>query len=117
MQTSKLIVRGAFEGHDGLRVSEKELAMLSEIGFDQIPTATSFVEFISSKYSASPSGIWYTLKKLKKLGILDFTEKGEEYRPLSLTRHGVMVLRKQTQKTAARHDHAELREPILLKVA
>lgn len=94
MQVVKLRVRYAFEGAGDL-LNEKELVLLSEIGLDQIPTATSFVDYIAGKYGKSQSGMWYTLKKLKKEGLLDFTEKGEEYKPLSLTSRGVAMLRRQ----------------------
>ncbi len=76
-----------------LRLSEKEMLLLAEIGLNEIPTATDFVEFASENYAMSQSGIWYTLKKLKKEGVLDFTEKGEAYRPLALTEGGMKVLR------------------------
>ena len=80
-------------GSENLHVSDKEVMMLSEIGLDQIPTATEFVEYVSEKYGISQSGVWYTLHRLKEKGMLDFTEKGEEYRPLELTEGGKDVLR------------------------
>ncbi len=73
--------------------SRKELLLMHEIGLDQIPTATDFVSYASDRFGMSQSGIWYTLKKLKRAGLLDFTEKGEENRPLTLTMEGVGVLR------------------------
>jgi hypothetical protein len=76
-----------------LRVTDKELTLLYEIGFNIIPTATDFVEHISSKYGVSQSGVWYTLKKLKKESMIDFTEKGEEQKPLGLTEFGMKVIR------------------------
>lgn len=76
-----------------VRPSVKEGIILSEIGLDQIPTATDFVEYISDKYQWSQSGTWYTLKKLKKEGLLSFTEKGESYKPLTLTEGGITTLR------------------------
>lgn len=74
-------------------LSMKELAILSEIGLGEMPTATEFVELVAEKYEVSVSGVWYTLKKLKREGHLDFTEKGEEERPLHLTESGIRVLR------------------------
>jgi DNA-binding PadR family transcriptional regulator len=76
-----------------LTFSEKEIVLLAEIGLNEVPTATDFVEYASEQYKMSQSGIWYTLKKLKKVGMLDFTEKGEAYRPLALTEGGMRVLR------------------------
>ncbi len=75
------------------RLSEKEVVLLAEIGLNEIPTATDFVEFAAEQYGMSQSGIWYTLKKLKKEGMLDFTERGETYKPLTLTEGGMRVLR------------------------
>lgn len=76
-----------------IRLSEKEIILLAEIGLNQIPTATEFVEYAAAAYGMSQSGIWYTLKKLKQKGVLDFTEKGESYKPLALTEGGMKVLR------------------------
>ncbi len=83
----------SIENATSLRVTEKELTLLHEIGLNLIPTATDFVDYMSSKYTASQSGIWYTLKKLKREGIVDFTEKGEEPRPLGLTQRGTKMIR------------------------
>ncbi len=82
--------------------SAKEAIILSEIGLDQVPTATDFVEYLADKYNWSQSGIWYTLKKLKKGGLLSFTEKGEEYKPLTLTEGGVTTLRNNMSASPAR---------------
>ncbi len=71
-----------------------------EIGFDEIATATSFIDYISAKYGVSKSGAWYCLKKLKKAGIVEFTESGEEYRPLGLTAKGVDLFRQFRSVTA-----------------
>jgi hypothetical protein len=73
--------------------SDKEVLLLAEIGLDEIATATSFVEYVCDKYGISRSGAWYCLKKLKKEGVVEFTEKGEEYRPLSMTEKGLEVFR------------------------
>jgi hypothetical protein len=83
------------------KVSEKEAVLLSEIGLGQIPTATEFVEYIAEAYGASQSGIWYTLKKLKGKRLLDFTEKGESSRPLTLTEDGINVLRRGARNAGA----------------
>ena len=81
-----------------LRITDKELTILYEIGLDIVPTATDLVDYISGKYGHSPSGVWYTLKKLKKEKLVDFTEKGEAQRPLTLTQHGMHILRKRPIK-------------------
>ena len=94
MQVELTRVRSAQEAPDLPKVNEKEFVILSEIGLELIPTATSFVEYIAEKYEVSASGIWYTLKKLKKMRVVDFTEKGEELRPLSLTEQGKLMIRR-----------------------
>jgi DNA-binding MarR family transcriptional regulator len=97
MQAAKTIVRDASASQRLVQVSEKELILLSEIGLDDIPTATSFVEYIADKYAISASGVWYTLKKLKEKRVVDFTERvrGEEYKPLSLTAYGRGIIRRK----------------------
>jgi DNA-binding MarR family transcriptional regulator len=89
MQVAKYSYRAEY----GIKISPKERTILSEIGLEEIPTATNFVEYLADRYGMSQGGIWYTLKKLKKEGLLDFKEKGEEYKPLALTEGGVSVLR------------------------
>jgi len=75
--------------------TRKEQIILAEIGFDEISTATSFVEYLFEKYGFSRSCIWYNLKKLKHKGVLDFAEKceSEVNKPLFLTKEGVGTLR------------------------
>ena len=85
-----------------LRITDKELSILYEIGLNTIPAATYLVDYISDKYNISASGVWYTLKKLKKEKIVDFTEKGEEQRPLTLTQYGMQILRKRPMKAQNR---------------
>lgn len=75
------------------RPSGKEAQMLVEIGIDWGSTATSFVEYMCDRYEISRSGAWYCLKKLKKEGVVEFTEKGEEYRPLRMTEKGLEAFR------------------------
>jgi len=88
-----------------LRVTDKELMIMYEIGLNLIPTATDFVDYVSSKYEVSQSGIWYTLKKLKKESIVDFTEKGEGPKPLSLTEFGMRVIRSRIMDVDNRQYH------------
>jgi|GEM_PF-1292827 hypothetical protein len=95
MQVAKTIVREASAMQKPVQISEKELILLSEIGLEAIPTATSFVEYIAEKYSLSASGVWYTLKKLKEKRVVDFTERGEEDKPLSLTEFGRGTVRRK----------------------
>ena len=95
MQVAKLLVRSALEAQQELCFNDKELLVLSEIGLNQVPSATSFVEYVAGEYGLSPSGIWYTLKKLKQKRVVDFTEKGEGLKPLALTELGVRIFRQQ----------------------
>jgi len=78
---------------DGSRLSGKAVTLIIEIGLDEIETATSFIDYICAKYNVSKSGVWYCLKKLKKAGLVEFTEKGDAYKPLSLTQKGVELFR------------------------
>ncbi len=88
-----------------LRVTDKELMLLYEIGLNVIPTATDFVDHVSSKYQVSQSGVWYTLKKLKKEHMVDFTEKGEGPKPLGLTEFGMKVIRSRVTDVNDRQYH------------
>ncbi len=88
-----------YRGEESKSVSvSKDMVILSEIGLDEMTSATPFVDFLHEKYGFSKSGVWYTLKKLKKEGLLDFTEKGEEYRPLKLTKSGLDCLRESLSR-------------------
>ena len=75
--------------------TKKEQVIIAEIGFDHITTATSFVDYLYEKYGFSKSCVWYNLKKLKKKGVVDFSEKceSEANKPLYLTKEGVSTLR------------------------
>ncbi len=96
VQAARTIVRGLPVRKPGVEISTKELMIISEIGLEDVPTATSFVEYISERHGISQSGIWYTLKKLKGKGILDFAERGrgEAGKPLSLTKEGTETARR-----------------------
>jgi DNA-binding PadR family transcriptional regulator len=83
-----------YDALDAFRISEKAATLMMEIGLDEVATATSFIDYFCSKYGVSKSGAWYCLKKLKKAGLVEFTEKGESYKPLSLTPGGVELLRR-----------------------
>ncbi len=95
MQVAKLLVRSANVAQLEQELSEKELLLLSEIGLDQIPSASSFVSYVAEQYGLSQSGVWYILKKLKQKRVVDFTEKGEGQKPLTLTELGVRAFRQQ----------------------
>ena len=88
-----------------LKVTNKELTILYEIGLNFIPTATEFVGNISAKYEVSQSGVWYTMKKLKTEGLIDFSEKGETHKPLSLTDSGTLAIRSRVVDVEHRHYH------------
>lgn len=88
-----------------LRVTDKEIMLMYEIGLNLIPTATDFVDYVSIKYEVSQSGVWYTLKKLKRSGIVDFTEKGEGPKPLGLTEFGMKVIRSRVTDVENRQYH------------
>jgi hypothetical protein len=90
VQVGKIKYNGNFVG---FRLGGADGAMLREIGLAEIPTATSFIEFFCDKYGMSKSGAWYCLKKLKKMGVVEFREKGEEYKPLKMTGKGLDVFR------------------------
>jgi DNA-binding PadR family transcriptional regulator len=75
------------------RLSGKEAWLLAEIGMDWGSTATSFVDYVCSAYDISRSGVWYCLKKLQKEGVVEFTEKGEGYKPLRMTEQGLEAFR------------------------
>ncbi|VVB76682.1 Uncharacterised protein [uncultured archaeon] len=81
------------DASDGLRFNDKAVTLIFEIGLDEVATATSFIDYVSDKYDVSKSGAWYCLKKLKKEGMVEFTEKGESFKPLSLTPKGIEIFR------------------------
>ncbi|MGC8710546.1 MAG: hypothetical protein ACP5RF_02980 [Candidatus Micrarchaeia archaeon] len=89
-------------------VTEKELLIIMEIGYDNITSASRFVDYIFEKHSFSKSAIWYNLKKMKKKGAIDFAEKGEEYRPLALTKQGIEMLRHAATQNPSRFAYKEL---------
>ncbi len=121
MQVAKTIVRTAASAVLVQEPKEKEAIILYEIGLQDIPTATSFVEYVAELSGCSQSGIWYTLKRLKEKGLVDFTERGrgEENKPLSLTEHGREFIRRRAmepeRKAPSLHKvsmQAEYRRPV-----
>jgi len=82
-----------FKAAERVVLSEKEYIIIMEIGYGQIKSASAFVEYIFGEYGFSRSTVWYNLKKLKKKGLLSFSEKGEDQKPLELTRTGISFMR------------------------
>ena len=81
---------------DDIKISDKELALISDIGLREIPTATDFVKSTAKKYCVSSSGVWYILKRLKGKRVVDFTERKRGLsKPLSLTGYGKTIARKK----------------------
>ena len=78
----------------GFCISEREHLIIREIGFDRIDSASSFVDYVSEIYGIAKSTAWYSLKKLKSVGIVYFAGKGEGVEPgLFLTIKGKNALR------------------------
>lgn len=75
-----------------LKLSEREQLLLVEIGGDEIDTATSFVNYINEEYGFSKSAIWYNLNQLKQDGLVEFANKDETGKPLTLTKDGMRAL-------------------------
>ena len=71
-----------------VRLSDRELLVLNEIGPDQIDSASKFVDYMSDVFGFSKSSVWYTLNRLKERGMLDFASKLEVGKPLMLTGSG-----------------------------
>lgn len=76
-------------------VGNKSVVIITEIGYSQIDTVTSFVEYIYEKYGFSRSCVWYNLKKLKQMDMVDFAEREEMGKPLELTKLGINILRRR----------------------
>ncbi len=72
-----------------IRISRREQLMLLEIEEDFIDTASSFVDYMKDEYGFSKSSVWYCLNRLKGFGLVEFANKDEIGKPLSLTRHGL----------------------------
>ena len=70
------------------RLSMREQLIMLEIGSDRIDTASSFVDYVSEEYGFSKSSIWYNLNQLKERGMVEFANREEIGKPLSLTRIG-----------------------------
>lgn len=73
---------------DKQRLSKREQLLMLEIGIDNIDTASSFVNYVNEEYGFSKSSVWYNLNRLKDLGLVEFANREEIGKPLSLTRLG-----------------------------
>lgn len=96
------------DNSESLRISDSDIDIIHAIGLNEYPTTTEFVVAFSYRYSKSASGVWYALKKLKKGGIVDFTEKGEEQKPLGLTEKGMQMLRSGMATVAPRQQARQI---------
>ncbi len=85
------------EVFDSLKLKPQWLSILRNIGLAE-STATSFVENYCALTGESKSTVWYRLKKLKEMGLVDFAEKGDIPKPLKLTHQGQFVLRSSLAK-------------------
>ncbi|MDE1833359.1 MAG: hypothetical protein KGH58_02985 [Candidatus Micrarchaeota archaeon] len=74
------------------RLGKREQLLLLEIGRDRIDTASSFVNYMEEEYGFSKSSVWYNLKRLKEMGLLEFASREEIGKPLSLTKPGMEEL-------------------------
>ena len=74
------------------RLGKREQLLLLEIGRDRIDTASSFVNYMEEEYGFSKSSVWYNLKRLKEMGLLEFASREEIGKPLSLTKVGMEEL-------------------------
>ncbi len=78
------------------RISDRERLFLQEIGSDVIDSASSFVAYIKEVYGIPQSSSWYCLKRLKRLGLLSFHERGSEGSTgLFLTDNGIDLSRQR----------------------
>ncbi len=77
-----------------LKLSRREQLVMLEIGKDKIDTASSFVDYMQENYGFSKSSIWYCLNRLKEFGLVEFANKVEQGKPLSLTKTGLSGLGK-----------------------
>jgi DNA-binding PadR family transcriptional regulator len=75
-----------------IKLGRREQLLLLEIGRDRIDTASSFVDYIRDMYGFSKSSVWYCLNRLRDFGLVEFANKDEIGKPLSLTRQGLTEL-------------------------
>ncbi len=72
-----------------ITLSKREQLIILEIGYDEIMSASSFVDYISDMYGVSKSSVWYSLNNLKEKNIVDFATKDHPGHTLMLTKSGV----------------------------
>ena len=70
-----------------IRLNEKLIRIIFELGLGEMPSANAFVEYIAEKYALPKSSVWYSLKRLKELGILLMGDKNNKS-SLALTEKG-----------------------------
>ncbi|MCL4380848.1 hypothetical protein M1141_01070 [Candidatus Marsarchaeota archaeon] len=75
-----------------IMLSKREQLIILEIGYDEITSASSFVDYISNMYGVSKSSVWYSLNNLKEKEIVDFATKDHPGHTLVLTKSGVSEL-------------------------
>ncbi len=73
-------------------LNKREQLIIFEIGYDEITSASSFVEYISNIYRFSKSSVWYSLNHLKAKNIVYFATKDHPGQTLVLTKFGVTEL-------------------------
>ncbi len=78
-----------------IRLNEKLIRIIFELGLGEMPSANAFVEYIAEKYALPKSSVWYSLKRLKELGILLMGDKNNKS-SLALTEKGKLIIRNQT---------------------
>jgi hypothetical protein len=74
---------------DKQRLGMREQLLMLEIGYDSMDSASSFVDYVSEEYGFSKSSVWYNLKRLKDFGLVEFANREEIGKPLSLTKVGL----------------------------
>jgi DNA-binding PadR family transcriptional regulator len=77
-----------------IKIGRREQLIMLEIGKDQIDTASSFVDYIRDMYGFSKSSVWYCLNRLRESRLVEFANRDEIGKPLSLTRQGLGELAK-----------------------
>lgn len=75
-----------------LKISRREQLIMVEIDRDRIDTASSFVEYMEDTYGFSRSSTWYCLNRLKEEALVEFANRDEMGKPLSLTKQGLAEL-------------------------
>lgn len=73
-------------------LNEKEKIVIAEIGTDEFQSASKFAAYISEEYNIPVSTVWYTLKRLRDKGLLEFSDRESNlFIPLRLTKNGLRL--------------------------